>query len=186
MAFPFYLPIFLVLIHWWLLYMCVYTHIYTYTHTHTYIHTHIYIHIYTHMYIYTHIYIYTYIFTLSIFLFKYTWFGLPSGHPDLGSVVKNPLANAGDVGDAGSTSGFRRSPGGGNGNPLQYSCLENPRSLAGNRPQCRKESDTSKRLSIHAYWFTMCVNFCYIAKWFSYMYILLKYILFPLWFVKGY
>ena len=42
-------------------------------------------------------------------------------------VVKNPLANAGDSGDAGSTLGLGRSPGEGNGNPLQYSCLENPR-----------------------------------------------------------
>ena len=34
--------------------------------------------------------------------------------------------NAGDLGNVGSTSGLRRSPGEGNGNPLQYSCLENP------------------------------------------------------------
>ena len=40
-------------------------------------------------------------------------------------VVKNPLANAGDITDAVSTSGLGRSPGGGHGNPLQYSCLEN-------------------------------------------------------------
>ena len=40
-------------------------------------------------------------------------------------VVKNPLANAGDVRDAGSIPGLRRSPEGGHGNPLQYSCLEN-------------------------------------------------------------
>ena len=40
-----------------------------------------------------------------------------------GSVVKNPPAKAGDVG---LTPGLGRSPGGGNGNPLQYSCLENP------------------------------------------------------------
>ena len=43
--------------------------------------------------------------------------GLPNG-----SVVKNPPANA----DAGSIPGSGRSPGGGNGNPLQYSCLGNP------------------------------------------------------------
>ena len=43
-----------------------------------------------------------------------------------GSVVKNPPANAGDAGDSVSISGSGRSPGGGNGNPLQYSCLENP------------------------------------------------------------
>ena len=41
-------------------------------------------------------------------------------------VVKNPPANAGDVKDAGSIPGSGRSPGGGHGNPLQYSCLENP------------------------------------------------------------
>ena len=40
-----------------------------------------------------------------------------------GSVVENLLANAGD---AGSIPGSGRSPGEGNGNPLQYSCLENP------------------------------------------------------------
>ena len=39
-------------------------------------------------------------------------------------MVKNPPANAGD---AGSTAGLGRSPGEGNGNPLQYSCLGNPR-----------------------------------------------------------
>ena len=41
-------------------------------------------------------------------------------------VVNNPSVNAGDIKDAGLISGLGRSPGGGNGNPLQYSCLENP------------------------------------------------------------
>ena len=40
------------------------------------------------------------------------------------SEVKNSRANAGDIREAGSTSGSGRSPGGGHGNPLQYSCLE--------------------------------------------------------------
>ena len=40
-------------------------------------------------------------------------------------VVKNPPANAGDVRDMGLIPGWGRSPGGGLGNPLQYSCLEN-------------------------------------------------------------
>ena len=40
-------------------------------------------------------------------------------------MVKNRPANAGDTGDVGSIPGSVRSPGGGNGNPLQYSCLEN-------------------------------------------------------------
>ena len=42
-----------------------------------------------------------------------------------GSLVKNPLANAGERGDASSVTGLGISPGGGNGNPLRYSCLEN-------------------------------------------------------------
>ena len=41
-------------------------------------------------------------------------------------VVKNPPANTGDVRDEGSIPWSGRSPGGGHGNPLQYSCLENP------------------------------------------------------------
>ena len=41
-------------------------------------------------------------------------------------VVKNPPANAGDGRDVGLIPGSGRSPGGGNGNLLQYSCLENP------------------------------------------------------------
>ena len=41
-------------------------------------------------------------------------------------VVKNPPASAGDLRDARSVPGSGRSPGGGRGNPLQYSCLENP------------------------------------------------------------
>ena len=40
-------------------------------------------------------------------------------------VVKNPPANAGDLRDASSVPGLGRCPGGGHGNPLQYSCLEN-------------------------------------------------------------
>ena len=43
-----------------------------------------------------------------------------------GIVVKNPPANTGDAGGVGSIPGWGRSPGGGNDNPLQYSCLENP------------------------------------------------------------
>ena len=41
-------------------------------------------------------------------------------------MVKNPPAKAGDVRDVGSIPGSGRSSGGGNSNPLQYSCLENP------------------------------------------------------------
>ena len=40
-------------------------------------------------------------------------------------MVKNLPANTRDAGDAGSIPGLERSPDGGNGNPIQYSCLEN-------------------------------------------------------------
>ena len=47
------------------------------------------------------------------------------GFPD-GSAGKEPACSAGDTGDVGSIPGSGRFPGKGNGNPLQYSCLENP------------------------------------------------------------
>ena len=40
-------------------------------------------------------------------------------------LVKNPPANTGDIKDVSLIPGSGRSPGGGHGNPLQYSCLEN-------------------------------------------------------------
>ena len=49
------------------------------------------------------------------------WLGFPGG-----SVGKESACNAGDAEDSGSIPGLRRSPGGGHGNPLQYSCLEDP------------------------------------------------------------
>ena len=62
-------------------------------------------------------------------------------------VVKNLPANAGDVRDARLIPGSGRSPGEGNGNPLQSSCLENPhgqRSLVGYSPRGRNESDMTE------------------------------------------
>ena len=50
---------------------------------------------------------------------------IPKGFPG-GSVVKNPLANAGATEDSGLIPGLGRFPGEGIGNPLQYSCLGNP------------------------------------------------------------
>ena len=64
-----------------------------------------------------------------------------------GSMVKNLPANARGIRDVGSIPGLGRSPGGGHGNPLQYSCLENPhgqRSLAGYGPWGHKELDTTE------------------------------------------
>ena len=65
-----------------------------------------------------------------------------------GSEVKASACNAGDLG---SIPGLGRSPGEGNGNPLQYSCLENPmdRGLVSYSPRGRKGSDMTERLHFH-------------------------------------
>ena len=60
---------------------------------------------------------------------------------------KESARKAGDAGDAGLIPGWGRSPGRGHGNPLQYSCLENPqgqRSLVGCSPWGHKELDTTE------------------------------------------
>ena len=57
-----------------------------------------------------------------------------------------------NAGDPGSSPGLGRSPGEGNGNPLQYYCLENPmdrEAWVGYSLWCHKESDTTKQL--HTY-----------------------------------
>ena len=64
-----------------------------------------------------------------------------------GSVSKESTCSAGDLG---LIPGSGRSPGGGHGNSLQYSCLENPngqRTLADYSPWGHKESDTTEQLS---------------------------------------
>ena len=64
-----------------------------------------------------------------------------------GSVGKESTCNAGDLG---SIPGLGRSPGEGNGNPLQFSCPKNPhgqRSLVGHTPWGCKESGMTERLS---------------------------------------
>ena len=76
----------------------------------------------------------------------YTELGFPGGSDD-----KESICSAAALG---SIPRVGRSPGGGHGNPLQYSCLENPhgqRSLAGCSPWGRKESATTEQLSAHAY-----------------------------------
>ena len=64
-------------------------------------------------------------------------------------VVKNPPANSGDLRDMGWIPGSGRSPREENGNPLQYSCLENPqgqRSLVGYSPWVLKERDMTEAI----------------------------------------
>ena len=76
------------------------------------------------------------------------------GFPD-GSGGKESACNSGDLG---SIPELGRSLGGGHGNPLQYSCLENPhgqRSLAGYSPWGHKESDRTDRLSTHTHTHTL-------------------------------
>ena len=68
-------------------------------------------------------------------------------------VVKNPSDNAGAIRDMGSIPGLGRSPVGGQGNPLQYSCLENPMDRGAQWATVHgvTESQTQlKRLSTHA------------------------------------
>ena len=65
-------------------------------------------------------------------------------------MVKNPSASAGDARDVSLIPGSGGSPGGGNGNSLQYSCLGNSMdrgALGDNSPWGHKESDTTERLS---------------------------------------
>ena len=67
-------------------------------------------------------------------------------------MVKNPPASARDARDLGLTPGLGRSPGGGNGNLLQYSCLENPMDRGARQAAVHgvAESDTTEQLSTHA------------------------------------
>ena len=63
-------------------------------------------------------------------------------------VIKIPPTNAGDGRDVGSIPESRRSPGGGNGNPLQYSCLESPMDRGAWRAIVHRvaESDTTEMI----------------------------------------
>ena len=67
-------------------------------------------------------------------------------------MVKNLPASAGDIRDAGSIPGLGRSPGGGHGNPPQYSCLENPMDRGAWRATVHRVAKSwtwLKRLSMH-------------------------------------
>ena len=96
-------------------------------------HIHVYIHIYTHIYI---------CITESLCSTPETNTGFPGD-----SDGKESICNTGDLG---SIPGLEKSPGGGHGNPFQYSCLENPhgqRGLVGFSPWGHKEPDTTVRLN---------------------------------------
>ena len=59
-------------------------------------------------------------------------------------VVKKPPAHAGDIRYMGLIPGLGRSPGGGHGNPLQYSCLKNPMDKGVWQATVSTESDTTE------------------------------------------
>ena len=80
-------------------------------------------------------------------------------------MVKNLPANAGDVRDMSQIPVLRRFPGGGHGNRLQYSCLENPhgkRSMAGYGPWDCKESDMTEATwhALRDHWLTFQQKHC--------------------------
>ena len=66
-------------------------------------------------------------------------------------MIKSLPANAGDKGDAGSIPGSGRSAGGGNGNLLQYSCLENSMDGGTLRAMVQGVAKSWTELSMHAY-----------------------------------
>ena len=76
--------------------------------------------------------------------------GLPRWHS---LVVKNLSANAGDIRDAGLIPGLGRSPGGGNGYPLQYSCLQNSTDRGTQQATVHgiTESDTNEATCTHTH-----------------------------------
>ena len=108
----------------------------------------VYIYIYTYIYTYTNIYVCVYIFTD---IHTYIWVS-PGGSDGNESSC--------NVGYLGSIPGLGRSPGGGHGNPLQYSSLENPhwqRSLVGYSPWGCKESYMTEQLStVYIYIYIKC------------------------------
>ena len=67
-------------------------------------------------------------------------------------VVKNSPANAGDIGDVGLIPGWGRSPGEGNGNPLQYSCLGNRMGRGAWWATVRGVTKNETRLSLRHVW----------------------------------
>ena len=74
---------------------------------------------------------------------------------------KNPCANVRDVIDTGSIPGLGRSPGGEHGNPLQYSCLENPKDRGALRATIHRVAKSwtgLKRLRMDRY--KKCVHIC--------------------------
>ena len=112
--------------------------------------TYIYIHIHIHIYVY--IYIYTFKKSF-VYIHIHTWAS------QVALVVQFPPATEGDIRDAGSIPGSGRSPGGGHGNPFQYSCLENlmGRGVWQNIAHRVTKSWLSMHAHIHVYVYKICI-----------------------------
>ena len=85
-------------------------------------------------------------------------------------VVKNLPANAGNLRDAGSILGLGRSSGGGHGNPLHCSCLENPhgqRSLVGSVHRVTKSCTQLKQLSMQP----RACSYCRFVNYFGFVFV---------------
>ena len=84
--------------------------------------------------------------TKMCLLILFNWRGFPGG-----SVVKNLPVNARDAGVMDSIPGSGRSSGGGNGNPLQYSCLNNPTDRQIWQATVQRVTKSWTRLSTHGH-----------------------------------
>ena len=97
------------------------------------------------------------------FIQCYMSFGLPGG-----SVGEETACNAGDTG---SIPGSERSPGGGHGHPLQYSCLENPMDRGSWRATVHRITKShTQRLSIHTHAHVNCISIKLGGKTWLYIY----------------
>ena len=81
-----------------------------------------------------------------------------------GSGVSDGKESPCNVGDPGSLSGLERSPGEGNGNPIQYSCPENSMDRGAYSPQGCKESDTTEQLILTHTWMNEWKAYIFCAK----------------------
>ena len=135
--------------------MCIYKYLYTYAYGFIYI-CFIYVHICVYIYIYTHIHM--------------------CEASQVVLVVKNPLANSGDLRDSGSIPGWGRSPGRGHGNPLQDSCLENPRDRGAWWATVHGVTESRARLSnTRTHWKKCCSSFTQLVTWPSWVWLPVPY-----------
>ena len=91
------------------------------------------------------------------------------GSSQIELVVKNQPASAGDARDVGSISGLERSPGGGHGNSLQKSCLQNPTDRGAWWATVHRVAQSQKRLKrltthTHTHTHTQLYNYTLVLK----------------------